>query len=1098
MQNQIQNVSFSDQIVLNSPNKIAWGPNNFLAIASENIVTIYQLNNKKLEVFHKITKHKAKITSLSWNIPTVEFYKPNSFDILLAVGDDDGNCLVYDIFTLSRRGGISPDNCSPSFSIYDTKWKVDDPSTLFILTAQQLLISISIGTAELLTRSKMKLLSINSLNYHSINILLLWTQNIESNYSRISIDLYDSNRILVSSPQNHSYFAMKINPKNKSNRPSQNALSDILKFPIDDDEKLLNIEYFPFRPNCLLLLTNKQLYLLNLFTKAKSSIISYNNIKPFCICSGIFSHSISDRFWLATIDGSIYRSTITEPNEQNEGDKWSIDCMISSPKSQTLLGIFADYLNPSRICAVYTDGIAIIKELPNINYSLSSSKKEKHYSSINLNQNTNQINSQGSNFIERENLYQLLLNQDQKTSQPQFSNENNFDNINHKNKLFITSFIPCLTEQLISWSTDKGRIAFLSASGFITIFIPKEEGDNVFNHLNIDDICYRFKINDKQTTQISFYKDDSIILNGQKIYILNYKQRGKINEISKKVTKFCIKDDILAFTPTLSSFELYTINNSSFTKDFASNIKMFCPCYNDKTKWALLLSSPQNTLFVIGYVISKRYEIDENVYGSIVSIAFAYENIYLATSKSIIHQFNLSTGENKTIVFSSVSMRSISIYKKFIIACDMSNNCSVLNAQDLSFVSSSSCFGKEIQVLNDEYCIAQIKSSQKPVLMLHKFPSLEPVRIIVNNRNIITDNFTYLFNSKPNPNSNKIECNSNNINQTKTSSKDANQTNSNTINSSDLNSNSNDPNLTNSNKSSVNSSLNDSQLNSNDLDFSEVHTVNLKSIDFKLSSENLNVCSFNSNPLKEIFWRCNELDDFELFARQIGDLSFLQFIQVFKHEKDTVLPNVYSTTRKKTLENERCVGACSIQNSTFIDEYIEYLILSEQFERAARFVLTNVNKQNILLANACLSPNAEAVKKIMTIIPSIKGSEKIFALLLKISGDSEEAANVAFKISDTLSSIKFLKMICDDNEFKKFIKFFKLYKENYLSMVFADDYQSAFTILLNSNEISKAYAYMSFIEHRINKENGNDNKDDLFFDNLKIQIKEEWKRLMQK
>lgn len=428
----------------------------------------------------------------------------------------------------------------------------------------------------------------------------------------------------------------------------------------------------------------------------------------------------------------------------------------------------------------------------------------------------------------------------------------------------------------------------------------------------------------------------------------------------------------------------------------------------------------------------------------------------------------------------------------------MSNNCSVLNAQDLSFVSSSSCFGKEIQVLNDEYCIAQIKSSQKPVLMLHKFPSLEPVRIIVNNRNIITDNFTYLFDSKPNPNSNKIECNSNNINQTKTSSNDANQTNSNTINSSDLNSNSNDPNLTNSNKSSVNSSLNDCQLNSNDLDFSEVHTVNLKSIDFKLSSENLNVCSFKSNPLKEIFWRCNELDDFELFARQIGDLSFLQFIQVFKHEKDTVLPNVYSTTRKKTLENERCAGACSIQNSTFIDEYIEYLILSEQFERAARFVLTNVNKQNILLANACLSPNAEAVKKIMTIIPSIKGSEKIFALMLKISGDSEEAANVAFKISDTLSSIKFLKMICDDNEFKKFIKFFKLYKENYLSMVFADDYQSAFTILLNSNEISKAYAYMSFIEHRINKENGNDKKDDLFFDNLKIQIKEEWKRLMQK
>ena len=259
-----------------------------------------------------------------------------------------------------------------------------------------------------------------------------------------------------------------------------------------------------------------------------------------------------------------------------------------------------------------------------------------------------------------------------------------------------------------------------------------------------------------------------------------------------------------------------------------------------------------------------------------------------------------------------------------------------------------------------------------------------------------------------------------------------------------------------------------------------------------------------SNPFKEIFWRCSSIDDFEKVCRRIGDLSFLQFLQIVKHDKDTVLPNVYSITRSKAAENERCFSACNIENTLFVDEYVEYLILSDQFERAARFALTTVNKQNILLANACLSPNVDAVKKIMKFVPSIKGSEKIFSLLLKISGDSEEAANVAFKIGDTLCSIKFLKLICNDNEIKKFIKSLRFYKDNYLSMAFVDDYQKTFTILLNSNEISKAYAYMTFIEQRINESNNenngnNDENDDhLFFDNLKIQIKDEWNRLMQK
>lgn len=78
-------------------------------------------------------------------------------------------------------------------------------------------------------------------------------------------------------------------------------------------------------------------------------------------------------------------------------------------------------------------------------------------------------------------------------------------------------------------------------------------------------------------------------------------------------------------------------------------------------------------------------------------------------------------------------MRSIAVYKKFVMACDMSGKIAVLSANDLAFVSTFQCFGRDIQVLNDSYCIVQMRPPARPVLMLHKFPSLEIVRTTVNN-----------------------------------------------------------------------------------------------------------------------------------------------------------------------------------------------------------------------------------------------------------------------------------------------------------------------------------------------------------------------------
>ncbi|OHT16625.1 hypothetical protein TRFO_13043 [Tritrichomonas foetus] len=923
MENLEKHDVFAFHLTQENFRSVSWGPNNLLAVATENIVTIYQCVNNELVAFRRISRHKALITSLCWNFPSVEFNQNNSFDIFLAVGDQAGNCLVYEIFSLTRRAGISADQ-SNSISIIDLKFSLNDPSTLFILTSQPSLISVAVGTNTSLQEAKTSSVFIHGLSFLTLNINLLWTHPLESQYHMISLDLYNHNTILISSKK-LDYFALKIDNTIKNN--PKNTLSSVLRFPIDDTSKLLSCEFFPFRPNTVLLLTEHSLYIYNLFNLSISIIIS-DSLHTFCLTKGIFSHQNSENFWLATIDGTISQYEIDEEN-----DCWINRNCISSVKSQ-ILTVASDFYHPSRICVVYSCG------------------------RITIVQNHDQINQQYDQ-----------INQNRK--------------IIEKNRLFVSFSQPGLNE-ILSWHVFNRQLAVLSNNGYVTIFIDNKK--------------LRFQVNDSQSTILSFYNSHQIIVNGSKLHLIDLETR-EIKHIDKNipkdkiVSKMILKDDIIAYLPSPSTLELYTINGSSLIKDFAYPIKLFCPCSTDKEKWALLLSKSNDntnealyTLTIIGFPTPKNYEIDSSL-GSIVSISFSDNWVYFATSRSIIQQFDITNGAKKNVVYSLVSMRSISIYKNYLIAVDMSNSCSILSLSDMKIVSTKILKGKELQILNDECCLLL---SGKSVIKLYKFPSLE---------NHFID---YSFNQKDNQFSLKFQC-------------------------------------------------------------------------------------------------CRTSDDFEKVAFEIGDINFVQFLQNAKRKSNTILPALYSLTHEKVVSNERCVCASTKNSISYIDDYIEYLILTGQREKSAKVALSTINKQNILLAHACFSPNYEAVQRIMEIIP-IDGSEKVLTLLLCIADRIQDASQLALKLNDTLTIIRFTKLMINDEKMEnEIIKKFKSCKRSYTAMAYIQDYHATISVLAHLKEISKAKAYLTFIEEKKqNVEKSSIDDDFPPFEETKKWIDSEWANILQK
>lgn len=541
-------------------------------------------------------------------------------------------------------------------------------------------------------------------------------------------------------------------------------------------------------------------------------------------------------------------------------------------------------------------------------------------------------------------------------------NQDPFFSSNQDYQLFVTTIIPNVLGELKSWDAYCNQIACLSLNGYLTILSPKKPNEMVFHYLNLNHVTYRIKLK-KDYNSVYFYDNNSVIVIGSDFAIINFLKRTITKHLIKVTSKFSISGNVFAYLTSPNVINITNMSSVSSSHTFSSLISHFCLSQDDNTKIAIISG---NYLVILGYASDKKYELDEDRIGSVVQIAYSNAYVYLATTKSLIVQINVTTGNSYAFPFSSTSIRFISIYrKKYLCVCDMANLCAIFLIGDGKFTiaSTSPCQGKEIHVLNDDFCLVQTKPSNNPMLTLYRFPSLEGVKV--------------LYSTKENALLNEDE-----------------------------------------------------------------------------------------NEYKMKVLQAKTIDDCQLVAQQIGDLSFIRFCQVVKHEENSILPSLFVTSKEKYTLNEQCFCTCNRQDPASIDEYVEYLILTNQNEKAAKIILKNINTQNILLANACLSSSTEeekVVKKIIEMIGGIDGNERIFALLFKIANCITDYAVAASHIKDTLVSIKFIKMNCNNSELRKIIP---KSDSNYLLMAFFEDFFETFQYLINNNLFSKAYAYMRYFEEK--------------------------------
>lgn len=276
---------------------IRWGPDGFFAIASENIVTIYQVINKEIKLFRTISRHKSNITKLAWNYPTVEINKPDNFKYFLAVADEQGNCLIYDVIKGKRHSGISPDTINTGIQILDITWSYSDASTFYVLTDNPAIICFSNGSTSRRRSSNIEDCQASNFAFKSFNLRMKWSSVLKNHYMFISQDPFDDKNLILGAPDAH-YMLFSLNEQYLPKQVNQFGL-----FPISP---INFVEFFPHYPNRVIIGNNNSVDLFDLETKELIQIFS-NSLEEICVINNMFSAQTPNLFWGSTISGSIIR-----------------------------------------------------------------------------------------------------------------------------------------------------------------------------------------------------------------------------------------------------------------------------------------------------------------------------------------------------------------------------------------------------------------------------------------------------------------------------------------------------------------------------------------------------------------------------------------------------------------------------------------------------------------------------------------------------------------------------------------------------------------------------------------------------------------------
>jgi len=315
MNNPVLPLGLSTRGCLKDGNKIEWGPNGLFAVSSENFVTIYRYCEIGVKLVRTITRHKSNITCFKFNNPTVELSQQDPFQIFLSVGDEGGNCIIYDVFTGKRHAGLSPEQ-NMTVSISGMCWHYSKPSVLYLLTSQPSLICFSLGNIMRRRSSTVESCSEHGLNFMTFNMECIWSHPLKSHFSFMCISPFSQVHIVIANSSSQ-FAVIKINADLGLSTVSTTSCFSVML----SEQKLLTCEFFPFTQNRLTLLYQNYLGVYDI-AKSELSILFNDKIHQYCPTNIIFSPYSPEYLLVGTFDGSINRYILMH-------DKWVIQSVTS-------------------------------------------------------------------------------------------------------------------------------------------------------------------------------------------------------------------------------------------------------------------------------------------------------------------------------------------------------------------------------------------------------------------------------------------------------------------------------------------------------------------------------------------------------------------------------------------------------------------------------------------------------------------------------------------------------------------------------------------------------------------------------------------------
>ena len=350
--NGFSRVAFSLRPTPQNIHCIDWGPDGYIAIASEQFVYVYKLQDTSFDLIRTISKHRSNITVVRFSSGTVNLAHPNAFQLFLAVGDESGNCLIYDVFTGARHSGFSPEK-STNIQVCDIQWPPSNPSIVYVMTSQPCVLCLTNGSVRLRRYSELASWSSHGLPYQYFNMKYLYSVSIQNRCDFMCLDPFAPSNVFVCS-RNGIYQIIR------ENVGSSTTVSQPAKIPgMTNEELLLNVEFFPHAENRIVGILPSRIVLYDLSEKT-GAIVIRNHMTQCCCASKVFNASENDVFWLPLTDGSVARIQLKEGNE-----KWTKKSHIGTNVGlQKMMCFAADPYHPTRAAIYSRDGsLCVLQEI---------------------------------------------------------------------------------------------------------------------------------------------------------------------------------------------------------------------------------------------------------------------------------------------------------------------------------------------------------------------------------------------------------------------------------------------------------------------------------------------------------------------------------------------------------------------------------------------------------------------------------------------------------------------------------------------------------------------------------------------------------------